>query len=116
MNVYGPLVIGNEAFAAARAQEEATSGSVYGHLVTGHVEVAPAAPVEPPAPAADMTVAELTAALAAAPTLAKSYLDAELARPAGVRKGALTVIRDTALAAGDADTAKLADDTLAAVA
>lgn len=123
MSVYGPLVVGDDAFKQERAVMEATVGSVYGKLVVGEVEAVPAAepapePVAPAAVAAvsgDLTVSELTEALAAAPLLAKAYLDAELARAAGVRKGALVVIRDVATASGDADTATLAADTLAAV-
>ncbi|MFN7341567.1 MAG: hypothetical protein ACK5VI_10870 [Opitutia bacterium] len=123
MNVYGPLVVGEEAYKNERIAAEVSAGSVYGKLVVGEAVVAAPAPAgaEPVAPAAvatvngDLTVAELTDALGAAPLLAKAYLDAELARAAGVRKGALVVIRDVATASGDTDTAKLAADTLAAV-
>lgn len=96
-NVYGSLILGEEAHAQQVAITKATSAGVYGTLITGLIK----APVDPTPVAVelpssplgdDYTVQQLVEALFLDPSLAEAMLVAEMARPTGARKMALRAI------------------------
>ena len=100
---FGPGVIGPEVYAAEQAVVSA-GGDIFGPGVTGLdkavnkpgpgvTEQGPTeqAPVQGPAEPS-LSIPKLTAALKENPALVDKLLEAELARPAGPRKGALEAL------------------------